>query len=186
MNDYVKNAADYCARYDAMKPTELWAVMDKHFLPFGRSLDIGSGSGRDTHFLRNLRGHQVIGVDSTLEMIECARKTYPDLTFIHDSLPTLSKIKELDRFHNILCSGVIHHISSMEELYDTVRTITELLYLRGTAIISWRSSINNNDPRDFHDWSELKVFSLFEFFECSLVEFTINENWKTAVFKKGD
>src|SRR5262249_45287128 len=49
-------------------------------LPAGRALDAACGTGRHARHLR-ARGHRVIGVDATPEMLDLARRAVPDADF---------------------------------------------------------------------------------------------------------
>lgn len=49
-------------------------------LPVGTALDAACGTGRHTTYLRQL-GHDVIGIDSSPEMLAQARKALPDVAF---------------------------------------------------------------------------------------------------------
>ncbi|MFD1645597.1 class I SAM-dependent methyltransferase [Haloarchaeobius litoreus] len=64
------------------------AIVDEHFAEPGRVLDVGCGTGRTSRPLAE-RGHDVVGIDVSDEMVAQARARHPDLTFAVDDVTDL-------------------------------------------------------------------------------------------------
>lgn len=69
-----------------LEETSLVPLLDK--LPPGRALDAACGTGRHARLLVD-RGHEVIGVDTTPEMLERAREKVPEADFRDGDLADL-------------------------------------------------------------------------------------------------
>lgn len=85
--------AAWSATYDApgnpliqLEEAVLLALLDK--LPAGRALDAACGTGRVSALLA-ARGHNVLGVDTSPEMLARARKKVPGATFLDGRLEAL-------------------------------------------------------------------------------------------------
>lgn len=102
-------------------------------------LDVGAGIGRDAHVFAEM-GHDVVAVEPTLEFLVAAKKLHhaPNINWIEDSLPTLSKLGErTDQFDFILASAILHHLDETERLAAMVR-LTALLKQGGVLALSLR------------------------------------------------
>jgi SAM-dependent methyltransferase len=118
----------------------------------GIACDIGAGSGRDANWLAQ-RGWDVVAVEPSGEMRQLAQKlTHPNVTWLDDALPNLSKLRLLGhRFDLVLLSAVWMHVppSKRERAF---RTISELLNPSGVLVITLRHGGDEveNIERDFH------------------------------------
>jgi SAM-dependent methyltransferase len=61
----------------------VWEILDE--LPVGRALDAACGTGRHTAHLAEL-GHDVVGVDTSPDMLAAARQRLPAGRFVHGDL----------------------------------------------------------------------------------------------------
>jgi SAM-dependent methyltransferase len=118
----------------------------------GRVLELGSGAGRLTGYLREIAG-VVHGIDLSARMIDTSRRRYPDVSFEVGDLRELSTIPTagwdavvagfnvidvlghadrlmlLDEIHRLLCPGGLFVMSSHNR--EVAGRRTEALRLRG-------------------------------------------------------
>ncbi len=131
--------------------------------PPGFACDIGAGSGRDANWLA-AKGWDVIAVEPSSGMREQATpKSHPNVTWLDDSLPELSRLRALGhRFDLVLLSAVWQHVPPGQR-ERAFRIVTELLKPGGTLVITLRhgSDEQENRERGFHPVSaaELAVFA---------------------------
>jgi SAM-dependent methyltransferase len=79
-------------------------------LPPGRALDAACGTGRYARLL-SARGHEVVGVDSSPEMLEAARGVAPEAEF---RLGSLEKLPAEDRaFELVVCALALTHVADL-------------------------------------------------------------------------
>jgi len=84
-------------------------------------LDFGCGTGRFTSWLKE-RGFKVVGIDITEEMLDVAKKTYPnDIFILYDGIDLPFDDQSFDR---VLSVFVLQHISDQNDFW---RTVTELV-----------------------------------------------------------
>ena len=74
---YSANANDVAQRYEAAQ-SSLGGRFPTAFVPGGRVLDRGCGSGRDLAELGR-QGFQPFGLDGTLEFVQLAQEFHPQL-----------------------------------------------------------------------------------------------------------
>jgi 2-polyprenyl-3-methyl-5-hydroxy-6-metoxy-1,4-benzoquinol methylase len=107
--------------------------------PGGGCLDVGAGSGRDAAALAQ-RGYTVTAAEPSKGLLTLARArhTSPQITWICDALPKLSKVVSLDtRYDFILVSAVWMHVAPTKRL-AALRTLGELLQPTGRLAITLR------------------------------------------------
>ena len=106
----------------------VWALIDE--APTGRALDAACGTGRHTRRLVE-RGHAVIGVDATPEMLARAREAVPDADFRHGDLSDLPL--EDASADLVVCALALEHV---EELARPVMELARVARPGGRVIIS--------------------------------------------------
>jgi len=111
----------------------------------GRTVDIGCGSGRDAAWLTQ-QGHQVLGVDASVQMIAEAKRRFPETEFLVGVLPQL-EVLGLELFDNVVCETVIMHLP-IESMGPAVRRLLSLIRPAGVLYLSWRVSAESS--RDTH------------------------------------
>jgi SAM-dependent methyltransferase len=79
-------------------------------LPLGIALDAGCGTGRHAAYLA-LLGHEVIGVDTSPEMLALARETVPDAEFYEADLHDLPV--DDDSVDLVVCAIVLSHVPDL-------------------------------------------------------------------------
>ena len=78
-------------------------------------LDIGCGPGNSTNQLKtHFPGSDIIGVDSSDNMLDRASTTYPDLRFIKCSIP--NDLDALEKFDLIFSNACLHWIPNHKGL----------------------------------------------------------------------
>ncbi len=162
---YDTNAARLTETYRSLSPSQInshWIELIQVTTP-GFACDIGAGSGRDGNWLAE-KGWDVIAVEPSRGMRELAiPKSHPNVTWLDDSLPELSRLRALGhRFDLVLLSAVWMHVPPGQR-ERAFRILTELLKPGGTLVITLRhgSDEQENRERGFHPVSaaELAVFA---------------------------
>ena len=126
-------------------PQEIHDVVTKYFLREGSTADIGSGSGRDVHWL-NENGYPCVGFDASKELLQEARNRFPQHTFLEARLPALSEIKD-NMFDNVLCETVLMHLPRQAH-QSALQSLLRVTRPGGTVSISWRHPLNATDARE--------------------------------------
>ena len=109
---YSTNALEVARRYESA-PSSLSSRFSRAFVPGGRILDIGCGSGRDLAELAR-QGFRVYGMDGTPELVQLAQEYHPELKgrVVHGLLPDSDTPFGGD-FDGVLCSAVLMHIAPL-------------------------------------------------------------------------
>jgi 2-polyprenyl-3-methyl-5-hydroxy-6-metoxy-1,4-benzoquinol methylase len=164
IKSYDRQAETLAAFHRSLKPEALYKRIESFFHKEKSTCDLGYGCGRDTEWLSQ-HGFRAIGVDASFGMIREARKHFPTQEYIHDSLPTLSQLKDR-RFANILCSAVLMHLPR----YNTssaIRKIFDILEDGGRLILSYRHTTESSGRENG---------KLYENITSELIESLILEN----------
>lgn len=105
-------------------------VMNLITKPAGSAIvDLGCGNGTLTNVL-NEKGYNVVGVDQSKEMLELAKKTYPNLDFICSDALTFKLEKRVDV---VFSNAVFHWINKenhdklIKNIYDNLKPNGELV-----------------------------------------------------------
>jgi len=101
-----------------------------------RILDLGCGTGHLAHKI-NGAGAEVIGLDSSIHMIEQAREAYPELSFIHQDARNFAIAKPFDA---IFSNATLHWISDQPLV---ARTIYQHLKTNGRMVVEFGGKGNN-------------------------------------------
>ncbi|MBT3292680.1 class I SAM-dependent methyltransferase [Candidatus Peregrinibacteria bacterium] len=121
-------------------------------------LDIGCGNGRLFPFLRDEFNVSYTGMDNSKELIEIAKKRYPEASF--EVADALALPYEDETFDFVTSFAVLHHIPGELNRQKFVEEITRVLKPNGKALITvW----NVFQPRyiKYLKWRRLKkIFNL--------------------------
>lgn len=101
----------------------------------GKALDVACGTGRYSQILYDL-GHEVVGIDSTLEMLHHAKSRVPRAEFIHgdlEKLPINSESVDL-----VICALALTHLPSVDK---TISELNRVVRPQGYIVLS-----------DIHPW----------------------------------
>ncbi len=127
-------------------PQEIHDIVNKYFLKGGATADVGSGSGRDTHWL-NTNNYPCAGFDASEALLTEACKQFPNYDFKYAALPTLVEIED-GAFHNVLCETVLMHLPKATHL-SALENLFRITKKSGVLGISWRHPINTaEDSRE--------------------------------------
>jgi len=121
--------------YDSM-PNFLLPLEERAVHPFldsrpvGHALDAACGTGRHTRYLAE-RGHTVVGIDATEEMLAVAREKVPSATF------RVGRLEHLDlpdsSFELAICSLALTHLPRVE---SAVAELARVLIPGGHLVLS--------------------------------------------------
>jgi SAM-dependent methyltransferase len=132
---YSKDAARYSQEWlDQPPPNDLYALLETHLLPQGKTAEIGCGNGRDAAWLAE-HDYRVCGFDASEGLLAEARRLYPHIPFREATLPALAEIDE--SFDNVVCETVIMHLPA-ESIPFAVDSLTRILRPNGVLYLSWR------------------------------------------------
>jgi SAM-dependent methyltransferase len=106
----------------------VWSILES--IPRGAALDAACGSGRHARRLLEL-GHEVVGVDSSPEMLEKARASIPQAVFHQGDLTSLPA--ESTGFDLVVCALALEHVA---DLTDAIVELSRVLRPGGRMILS--------------------------------------------------
>jgi ubiquinone/menaquinone biosynthesis C-methylase UbiE len=96
----------------------------------GRALDAACGTGRHARYLVD-RGHDVVGVDASPEMLRAARASVPGATFREADLRDIPA--QAEEFDVAVCGLALAHL---DDLDGAVRELARVLKRGGRLVIS--------------------------------------------------
>ena len=132
---YEANAVRYSEDWlNQPPPDDMYALLMRHFIAGGRTVDVGCGNGRDAAWLAR-QGFDVEGYDSSPALIELARKTFPWVPFHVGRLPLLENVT--GQFDNVVCETVLMHLPAGQVPQAADRLWT-LVRPGGVLYVSWR------------------------------------------------
>lgn len=137
-----KNTATLAARYAATNRAIAYPHIYSDFQAAANSgkslniLDVGCGSGDDAFAFAHM-GHFISAVEpSDLRNIAIAQHSHPRITYIDDTLPTLSEVASDPVFDAVLLSAVIQYIHPLD-LAPSIARLVESLKPAGKLYISY-------------------------------------------------
>ena len=190
LDTYNKDVESIGELHKKLLPERLYELANIYFYPNSKTLDLGCGIGRDTHWL-NQNGFNAIGVDGSLEMLHFASLHYPETTYIHDYLPELKNTINHE-FTNIFCSAVLMHLSP-ENIQKACEKIVSLLGEKACILISYRDTTQPDYRENGKLYTPIDTRWMCSLFTDNGFDVVINEttvddarglNWTNLVFKK--
>lgn len=184
---YNLEAKSIAQLHSSLTPKRIYQLINQYFIKGGKTLDVGCGIGRDTHWL-NQQGFSTIGVDGSVEMLKYAQASHPNDDFLQDYLPDLPELENL-QFQNILCSAVLMHLPETQ-ISVACKRLLALLQPDGRLIISVRGTQEKNQREHGKLYSTIEINTLPQLFiDCGakvlLQETTIDTarslNWHNLV-----
>lgn len=159
---YKTNAQDLAQKYESVK-SSLAPYFISSFVPGGKVLDIGCGSGRDLAELHKL-GYQAFGLDGTSELVGIAQFIHPELRgrVVQGLLPEFD-IPFGGEFDGVICCAVLMHIDSTE-LLNASLAIKRCLKINGRLLISIPSQRSDTDSTERDANGRLFKITLQDFF----------------------
>lgn len=186
---YNNEAEKIAQLHSNLTPTRIYELVTQFFIPYGNTLDIGCGIGRDTYWLTQ-HGYPTIGIDASYSMLKYSKKLYPNNTFILDHLPDL--VTQQTKVDNILCSAVLMHLDNIHIIHSC-RRLLSLLNKNGIMIISYRSTNEVDNRENGKLYSDINIVRFLEFFinhGCSILLQESNKDerrdivWNNFVIQK--
>ena len=87
-----------------------------------RILDLGCGTGQLTQRISKMAG-EVVGLDNPTEMIELARRKFPDLNFVLADASTFDLDSQFDAiFSNAALHWILDYRSCIQRMYENLKT----------------------------------------------------------------
>lgn len=96
---------------DAHADSDFWDVefeAFRTFLPAGKIIDVGAGTGRDTHLFLTHSEYDYLGVDLSSKVLEEAQASHPTARFENHDLYNLNELGAV--FDGLWCAAVLIHI----------------------------------------------------------------------------
>ncbi|VVE26068.1 class I SAM-dependent methyltransferase [Pandoraea cepalis] len=115
-------------------PHDMYALLVRHFVPGGRTIDVGCGNGRDAAWLAQ-QGFDVVGYDSSPALVDLARQSFASVTFHVGHLPGLEGVTT--QFDNVMCETVLMHLPA-NEVPQAAARLWALVRPGGVLYVSWR------------------------------------------------
>lgn len=117
-------------------------------------LDAGCGSGRSIDFLltKGADSGRILGVDSSSELLEIARKKYPNVKVERGDLAKISFPE--GSFNLIVCSLVLNHVDNenfemlLRQFYTWLTDGGTLIYVTGHPVRMVRDNLSNYFSRE--------------------------------------
>ncbi len=197
IDSYNKSAKEYRATRD-QNFWESQIEIFKKYLPSGKVLDIGCGTGRDTPFLL-ASGFEYQGIDASESMLACAREDNPSASYALMDFEKLSFEKE--SFDGFWAAAAILHVRK-ENTLAVLNGFNAILKKKGIGFISIKPRQNIEEGYiEQSKWGSVKRFFSFysqeEFIQLlSRAGFSILEtgnlveedgtNWLTFFVQKHD
>ncbi len=168
-NSYNKNAKTITEKHLALHPQNIYDLITAFFHKNEKTLDLGSGSDRDTHWLAQ-NAYPVTGVDNSDGMLTLARQNFPKLDFRQDELPYLKTLNP-GEYRNILCSAVLQHIDR-SHLLESIRNILRMAAPNARIIVSFRGT-DATDKREngklYENYNLNQLAQVFESFGAKIL-----------------
>ncbi|HEX6095282.1 MAG TPA: class I SAM-dependent methyltransferase [Thermoanaerobaculia bacterium] len=114
----------------------------------GRVLDIGSGAGYGSEFLRNAGANEVIGLDLDPRNVRYAKRHYPNVAFQQADAEKLPR--DLGTFDLILASNVLEHLHDVAPALETMRQMTRGPVVIAVPPIVDEASMRANEAIPYH------------------------------------
>ncbi|KAL6742668.1 methyltransferase domain protein [Ancylostoma duodenale] len=145
---YSSAQSKWIGKEHIVAPTVERALDNWQLIKQKRVLDVGCGTG---HIGREILDHgasEVIGLDSSEEMVENARKTFQSLKagakcqFIHASILDI----DLHGFDVVVSFFALHFLKNKEELSKAIQNIYNSLTSDGVLVILVPNGVSNFNP----------------------------------------
>ncbi|MDP3987041.1 MAG: class I SAM-dependent methyltransferase [Nanoarchaeota archaeon] len=139
MEEYDKIAKEYC-NIGPVEPIKTYVFIPSIKRLFGdlnekRALDVGCGNGLYTRILKDLGAEEVVGVDSSQEMINLAIEEENKKPLgIRYLVQDIRNLTDLGDFDIVVAGLVLHYARTKEELRDEIDCVYRTLKKGGKFI----------------------------------------------------
>lgn len=190
VNYYNYNYKKLLESYNNADMKELYQIINKYIYRDSYVLDLGSGSGRDLNYIKNIT-QNIYGLDASIEFINNLKKEN-----FYQKRISLSVLPNIDitafnvaKFDIIISIAVFMHLKK-DEILQTIKNIKNVLNNNGKVIISYSTKSRVNDKREFYEISKKEMINLFNSEDFKEIEFIVNEDslnrsieWVTQVYE---
>lgn len=154
LNTIVKDSYQKTASHFALtRDKHLWPQL-AHYLELVEEqkavLDIGCGNGRILNILKD-KNIDYVGCDQSSNLIEIAKKKWPDHSFVVSDLPNLNNLEKKE-YDYIFLIAVLHHIPAYKNRLLALKNIREFLKPDGQIIISVWCLLKTKKRQVFWQW----------------------------------
>ncbi len=157
IKNYDKIAKPY-AEYTFERILQYQLTQFTSFLPKkAKILDIGSGSGRDVHYLME-EGHEAVGIDLSKNLVKEAKKLVKKGNFIHMDMLDLDFQNE--SFDGIWCHATLCHILK-EDALKALKEMNRVLKSGGIVYIGLREGTGEKMVRYLKSGNLPKFFAFY-------------------------
>lgn len=104
----------------------------------GKVLDLGCGNGALSKVMHD-KGYHVIGIDASKDLLDIAKKNYPDIQFIKADATNFSLKEPID----IVFSNAVFHWINKEHQQDMLKCVQEVLKENGQFVFEFGGYGNN-------------------------------------------
>lgn len=141
INGYAEDASFLIQSFEAISSPDLLLHVSEFIPDYAcRIIEIGAGTGRDAAWLAS-KGIDVLAVEPVSEFREAGKllHPFPQIEWINDSLPSLSKILQRnERYELALLVSVWQHVPKKSKL-TSLTNLRSILGKNGKLIISVRN-----------------------------------------------
>lgn len=135
--DYDLIANEYCDEFGTeIEDIEIIDYYLNLLKPNSKIIDLGGGSGRCTNYFNN-KGHDAICYDFSINMMENAKKLFPNINYILDDMININKHFDNKSIDAFFCLYTLFHFPK-EELKQLLIDIKNLLKDSGYLFASFQ------------------------------------------------
>lgn len=137
------------------------AKIKKHNVKNNIVLDLACGTGTLTKKLAD-KGYEMIGADSSFDMLQVAREKNPDVLFLNQSMDELELFGTVGTI--VCCLDSINYLLDDESLYETFRLCNNYLEPDGLLIfdINTEYKFKNVLANNIYTFNSEKIFYVWE------------------------
>jgi ubiquinone/menaquinone biosynthesis C-methylase UbiE len=143
INYYNKEANTWAMSHGGNEKHSWWEdemIKFNEYLPSGKVIEIGIGTGKDAEALINL-GYEYTGIDASVGLLELAAKRNPSATFIHKYVQEIDP--SLGEFDGFWASAILLHIPK-DEIRDSLLAISSVIKNKGIGFITLKEGYGEN------------------------------------------
>lgn len=155
---YNRIAPIYAQKIKELPPELERQKFASYLKPKSNVLDIGCAAGRDSQFFAQ-KGFVVTGVDLSEKLLDIAKKTVKNVTFVKQDIRNLSFPPE--SFDGIWASAVLLHLKR-RELPDVVKKIHQALSKNGVFFFSLKKGKGEHNVTEALAQEQPRFFTFYE------------------------
>lgn len=149
----------------------IYSVFEKHLKPGDKILDVGFGSGRDSHYFNDQK-YEVVSIDFAKEVVDRGKILLNNEVLQVDVM----NIKYENEFDGIWASAILLHFHT-EEIIEIISKFNKALKPGGALYMSFKYGTDEKlrHGRFFNDFDEIKFADLMS----NQNDFEVETLWKT-------